>query len=107
MNGRIKLGQVLFIVGRHMARIERHCKIWTAAFLVNPINWLIYFLLMRANGRNQMTACRKPQHPDLVRVNFPVSRVMPDQTQRSLGILQCGMGLWNNTDITDSVPVGT
>src|SRR5471030_3029714 len=88
-----------------MAGIKRHGKIWAATFLIRLVDRLIDALLMRADGRHQMAACRKAQHPDLVRVYAPVGSMMADQAHGTLRILQRSVYLGSDADVTDRVPV--
>ena len=90
-----------------MSGIKRYSKIRTTAFLVCLIDTRIYTRMMSADSRNKVAASREPKHPDLVRINFPVGRIMANKAQRSLCILQRGVCLWNDTHVANCIPVRT
>ena len=87
MNIRIQLK--ILRLKREMSRIKSHGKIRAAAFLVGRIDGRVQTMpIMRARGRYQMPARRKPKHPDLVRIDMPLRGVEAYKPQCPLRIFQ-------------------
>ena len=72
-----------------MPRITSYGKIRAAAFLVRRIHRRIRTLVkMRARRRHHVSAGRKADHPNLVRIDLPLGGVKSHQPQRPLRIFQ-------------------
>ena len=86
-NIRIQLETV--ISNGQMAWIKSHRKIRAATYFVGRVgSWVQTLCKMSTDRCYQMSACRKPEHSNLVRIDMPLRGVEADQPHCPLRIFQ-------------------